>query len=176
MNNGIIMDKNALRRAVIRLSHEVCERNGSMADVVFVGIRRGGAVVAERIAEYLCAQGIQASWAGIDISAYRDDVEQAALAAPKEGLGFSVDGKTVVVCDDVLQTGRSVRAAIAGVFALGRPKSIQLLVLVDRGGREVPVRADYVGKNATISAREYVRVDFEELGAAEDRLYITRLN
>ena len=175
MNNALIMDKNALRRTVIRLSHEICEKNGSMENVALVGIRRGGAVVAERISEYLASQGIKTPWTGIDISAYRDDVERAALVADKNALDFSVDGKTLVLCDDVLQTGRSVRAAMAGVFAMGRPKVVQLLVLVDRVGREVPVRADYVGKNALISPREYVRVEFEELGAAEDKLYITRL-
>lgn len=176
MNNGLIMDKNALRRTVIRLSHEICEKNADLTDVVLVGIRRGGAVVAERVAVYLAAQGVTLPRSGIDISAYRDDVEKAATLSPKGGLDVSVDGKTVILCDDVLQTGRSVRAAMAGIFAAGRPKGVQLLVLVDRGGREVPVRADYVGKNAPVSPREYVRAEFEELGAAEDKIYVTRLS
>ena len=88
---------------------------------------------------------------------------------------FDITDKTVVLCDDVLHTGRSVRAAIEGLFAMGRPGSIQLLILVDRGGREVPVRADFVGKNVPTSRSERIEVDFEEFGAQEDRLYITKL-
>lgn len=177
MNNGLIMDKNALRRTVIRLSHEICERNGDTGDVVLLGIRRGGEAVARMIAAYLSSQGSPVAWSGIDIRAWRDDAARGDPPLPPVlDNGLTVDGKTVIVCDDVIATGRSVRAAIDGAFALGRPKGVQLLVLIDRGGRELPVRADYVGKNATVSPREYVRAEFETLGAAEDKIYITRLS
>ncbi len=178
MSNTVILDKNAIRRTVIRLSHEVLERNEKLDGVVLVGIKRGGEIVAQRIGKYLALQeGVEIPCAGIDISVYRDDVD-AAIFTPESAakqLGFEVTGKTVVLCDDVLQTGRSVRAAIEGLFATGRPKGVQLLVLADRGGREVPVRADFVGKNVPCSRGERVEVDFEELGAKEDRLYITKL-
>lgn len=178
MGNTVIMDKNAIRRTIIRLSHEIFERNGKLDDVVLVGIKRGGEVVAKRIQKYLMQQeGEEIPCAGIDISMYRDDLDSAFFASKNavNQLGFDVAGKTVVLCDDVLQTGRSVRAAIEGLFTMGRPKGIQLLVLVDRGGREVPVRADFVGKNVPASRTERIEVEFEELGGAEDRLYITKL-
>ncbi len=178
MNNTVIMDKNAVRRTVIRLSHEVLERNSDMQGVVLVGIKRGGEVVANRVRRYLFQQErIDIPCAGIDIGMYRDDLVSEFFVpdATVNRFGFDVTDKTVVLCDDVLHTGRSVRAAIEGLFSMGRPKGIQLLVLVDRGGREVPVRADFVGKNVPTSRAERIEVDFEELGAPEDRLYITKL-
>ena len=178
MNNTVIMDKNAVRRTIIRLSHEVLERNADMKEVVLVGIKRGGEVVANRVRRYLAQQeGVDIPCAGIDIGMYRDDLVSSFFVpdATVNRFPFDVTDKTVVLCDDVLHTGRSVRAAIEGLFSMGRPKGIQLLILVDRGGREVPVRADFVGKNVPTSRSERIEVDFEELGAAEDRLYITKL-
>ncbi len=184
MNNTVILDKDVLNRTLIRLSHEVLERNKSPEDVVLIGIRRGGAVVAERVARYILSQsGISIPCAGQDIAPFRDDGKGKTPSKPGHGwgedgenaFGFSVTGKTVVLCDDVLHTGRSVRAAIDGLFTLGRPREIQLLILVDRGGREVPVRADFVGKNVPMPKTEYVQVDFKELGAKEDGLYITKI-
>ena len=178
MSNTVIMDKNAIRRTVIRLSHEILERNSTLDDVVLVGIKRGGEVVAKRIQKYLAQQeGTEVPCAGIDISMYRDDLISAFFVpdATVNAFGFDVTGKTVVLCDDVLHTGRSVRAAIEGLFTMGRPKGIQLLVLVDRGGREVPVRADFVGKNVPTSRTERIQVEFEELNAQEDRLFITKI-
>ena len=106
----------------------------------------------------------------------RDDLVSAFILpeAEKNDLGFPLEGKTVVLCDDVLHTGRSAVAGIEALFRLGRPAKIQLLVLVDRGGRELPVRADYVGKNVPTSKEEYIEVHFTELGAGEDALTITR--
>lgn len=174
MGNTVILDKNAIVRTEIRLSHEVLEHNASLSDVVLIGIRRGGEVVARRIQQYILSQsGEEIPCSGISIAAFRDDGKQST--GDSNDFGFSIDGKTVILCDDVLNTGRSVRAAIDGLFTMGRPKGVQLLVLVDRGGREVPVRADYVGKNAAVNKSERVQVEFEELGDPEDRLYITRL-
>lgn len=185
MNDRVILDENSLRRTMIRLSHEIVERNRQLEEVALIGIRRGGEVVAKRVAEHIfCQTGVSLPCAGLDIAPFRDD-EKAKKDVElghggeewvKETFGFSVTGKTVVLCDDVLYTGRSVRAAIDGLFAFGRPKSIQLLILADRGGREMPVRADFIGKNVPMSEDEYVRVEFTELGGAEDGLYITKIN
>lgn len=178
MNNTVILDKNAVRRTIIRLSHEILERNSDMRNVVLVGIKRGGEVVANRVRRYLAQQeGVDIPCAGIDIGIYRDDLVSSFFVpdATVNRFPFDITDKTVVLCDDVLHTGRSVRAAIEGIFAMGRPGSIQLLILVDRGGREVPVRADFVGKNVPTSRSERIEVDFEEFGAQEDRLYITKL-
>ncbi len=178
MSNTVILDKNAIRRTIIRLSHEIMEKNGDIKDVVLVGIKRGGEIVAERIQQYLKTQAdVEVPCAGMDISLYRDDLVSAFFVpdATVNKFPFDVTDKTVVLCDDVLHTGRSVRAAIEGLFTMGRPKALQLLVMVDRGGREVPVRADFVGKNVPTSRSEHVEVNFEELGADEDKLYITKI-
>jgi pyrimidine operon attenuation protein/uracil phosphoribosyltransferase len=173
--NQVIMDKDAIRRTIIRLSHEVMEKNRSLQDLVFIGIRRGGEVVARRVSEYVSRQsGSNLPCAGIDIASFRDDAPHAERQ--ENGLQIPLDGKVVVLCDDVLHTGRSVRAAMDGLFLSGRPKEVQLLILVDRGGREIPVKADYVGKNVPMPKTDYVQVAFEELGAAEDELYITKLD
>lgn len=177
MQQSVIMDASRLHRTVIRLSHEIAERNEGMENVVLVGVKRGGEVIAARIRDYFAkAYGNEVPCGGIDIGMTRDDLVSAFFvpdASPNE-LGFDVTGKTVVLCDDVLHTGRTAVAAIEAIFRLGRPRKIQLLVLLDRGGREVPVRADYVGKNAPTSRQEYVAVYLKELGAEEDMLVITK--
>lgn len=175
MANSEIMDENALRRAIIRLSHEVNEHNKDLSSLVFIGIIHGGEIVARRIQKYILSQtSVEVPCAGIDISAYRDDVSAIEKSSALE-LGVEIEGKTVILCDDVLHTGRSVRAALAGIFSVGRPAGVQLLVLADRGGREVPVRADYVGKNVPVSRVERIEVSFEEQGK-KDRMYITKIN
>ncbi len=174
-----IMDGMSLHRTIIRLSHEVEERSEGLEGVVLVGVKRGGEVVANRIAEYfLKTEGIKVPCAGIDISMTRDDLQAHAILpdAVQNKLDFSISGKKVVLCDDVLHTGRSAVAAIEALFQLGRPKKIQLLVLIDRGGRELPVRADYVGRNVPTSHTEYVQVNLKEMGADEDSLAIVKGN
>ena len=173
----VIMDAAGLHRAVVRLSHEIGERNEGYEGVVLVGVKRGGEVVARRIAKYLLrAEGVEVPCAGLDIGMTRDDLVSAFFVpdAERNELGFSLEGKTVVLCDDVLHTGRSAVAGVEALFRLGRPAKIQLLVLIDRGGRELPVRADYVGKNVPTSHAEYVEVCLTELGAKEDGLTISR--
>ena len=173
----IIMDSDGMRRTLVRLSHEIEERDEGFENVVLVGVKRGGEVVARKLAALISASGRgKLPCAGLDITMSRDDLVSAFILpdAEKNELGFSLTGKTVVLCDDVLHTGRSAVAGIEALFRLGRPAKIQLLVLVDRGGREVPVRADYVGKNVPTSKEEYIEVHFKELGHSEDSLSIVR--
>lgn len=172
-----IMDAMGLHRTIVRLSHEIEERNEGFHDVALVGVKRGGEIVARRIADYVMrSEGLALPCAGLDIGMTRDDLVSAFFLpdAEKNDLGFSLEGKTVILCDDVLHTGRSAVAGVEALFRLGRPRRIRLLVLVDRGGRELPVRADFVGKNVPTSKAEYVDVRFTELGAGEDALAITR--
>lgn len=169
---NVIFDEEGLRRAITRLAHEVAEK---CEDVVFLGVKRGGEIVAKRVcAVYSALSGGSAPCAGLDVGMTRDDLVSSFFVpdATPNSPDFSVDGRTVVLCDDVLHTGRTVAAAIEAIFRLGRPERIRLLVLVDRGGREVPVGADFVGKNVPTSRREYVRVRFKELDG-EDELSLT---
>ena len=173
----VIMNAEGMARTLRRLSHEIEERNEGFSGVVLVGVKRGGEVVARRLAAIISETGRgDVPCAGLDITMSRDDLVSAFILpeAEKNDLGFPLEGKTVVLCDDVLHTGRSAVAGIEALFRLGRPAKIQLLVLVDRGGRELPVRADYVGKNVPTSKEEYIEVHFTELGAGEDALTITR--
>lgn len=174
-----IMDNNAIFRTVTRLSNEILEKVGGLDGVVLLGIKRGGEIVAKRIAERLKAlEGREIPCAGLDITLQRDDLVSEFFVPEYTGneIGFSVDGKTVVLCDDVLYTGRSVRAAIETVFTLGRPKRILLLEMIDRGGRQLPIRADFVGKNVPTSKTERIDMRFVELGANEDEVLIEKEN
>ena len=173
----VIMNAEGMARTLRRLSHEIEERNEGFSGVVLVGVKRGGEVVGRRLSAIISETGRgDVPCAGLDITMSRDDLVSAFILpeAEKNDLGFPLEGKTVVLCDDVLHTGRSAVAGIEALFRLGRPAKIQLLVLVDRGGRELPVRADYVGKNVPTSKEEYIEVHFTELGAGEDALTITR--
>ena len=173
----VIMNAEGMARTLRRLSHEIEERNEGFSGVVLVGVKRGGEIIARRLSATIAETGRGGvPCAGLDITMSRDDLVSAFILpeAEKNDLGFSLEGKTVVLCDDVLHTGRSAVAGIEAIFRLGRPAKIQLLVLVDRGGRELPVRADYVGKNVPTSKEEYIEVHFTELGACEDALTITR--
>ena len=146
-------------------------------NLMMEGVKRGGEVIARRISEYFFkSQGAKVPCGGIDIGMTRDDLvsEYFVPDAVKNQLGFDITDKKVVLCDDILHTGRSAVAAIEAIFQLGRPRRIQLLVLIDRGGREVPVRADYVGRNVPTSRTEYVNVFLKELGAEEDSLSISK--
>lgn len=150
-----LMDATGLHRTVIRLSHEIGERNKGYSNVVLVGATKNGEIVAKRIQNYVGATE------GVVLPCARLDPETG------NGLGFSINGKTVVLCDDVLHTGKSTVKSVEALFRLGEPRKIQLLVLVDRGGRELPVRADFVGKNVPTSRDEYIEVSFEELGSSD---------
>ena len=160
-----IMDENAMKRALMRLSHEIVEKNKGAANLVFVGIRRRGEPIAELVRENIAViEGIRVPCGSIDIKFYRDDLSTVAESPEirKASLPFDVNGRDVVLFDDVLYTGRTARAAIEAVFSCGRPKTIQLAILVDRGHRELPIRADFVGKNLPTSRSELVEVRLPE--------------
>lgn len=173
----VIMDGERIHRTLLRFSDEIAERNDGFKNVVLIGIRRGGEIIAKRLKKIMeDAEGVPVLCGGIDIGLYRDDLVSSFFlpSPPVKDKKFPVEGKHVVLCDDILYTGRSVRAAIEGIFAeWGRPSSIQLLELVDRGGRELPIRADYVGKNAPAAKSERIEVEFTELGFPADRLVLT---
>lgn len=177
MSQHLIMDKNGIRRTLVRLSNEIVERIGGIDNVVILGIKRGGEIVAKRIAKHLAElEGAELPCAGLDITMARDDLVEEFFVPEYSGneIGFELTGKTVVLCDDVLYTGRSVRAAIETIFSLGRPERIYLLEMIDRGGRQLPVRADFVGKNVPTAKTEYIDIRFEELCGEEDAVYIVK--
>ena len=160
----VIMDNNGITRAVTRISHEILERNKGLNDVVLIGIRSGGAYLAEtigRVAEVI--EGVKAPVGAVDITLYRDDVSGHLphQAVGKTDIPFSLEGKRVVLVDDVLFTGRTIRAAMDALMDHGRPQCIQLAVLIDRGHRELPIRADFVGRNVPTSLKENVAVLFD---------------
>lgn len=162
---SLLMDEMAVSRAIKRISHEIAERNGGVGEVVLVGIVTRGVPFAEEIARNVQEfEGTQVPCGSVDISFYRDDVKKIAPSPIVNGCSVPcpVTDKNVVLCDDVLYTGRTVRAAIEAVLAIGRPKTIQLAILVDRGHRELPIRADYVGKNVPTTRKEMVSVCFND--------------
>ncbi len=174
MGERILLDGAALGRMLVRLTHEVAEKNRGTENLCLLGIPRRGEIVAERMRALLAEHyGADVPCAGIDIGMYRDDLVSGYFVpdARVNSLGFSVDGRHVVLCDDVLHTGRSVRAAIEAIFDLGRPARISLLVLCDRGGREMPVSPDFVGKNVPAARHEFIDVRLREI-EGEDSLGI----
>jgi len=167
---NVILDANAIGRALTRIAHEIAERNENSAEVVLVGIPKGGVPLAQRLGAILCEIWKQAVPTGsLDVSMHRDDLERRA--APKihpTEIPFDVTGKTVVLVDDVLFSGRTIRAAMDALNDFGRPKKIQLAVLIDRGHRELPVRADFVGKNVPTAITEKVRVRLDIPGQPDE--------
>jgi len=157
----VLMDALAIERALKRISHEIIENNKGVKNIVMLGIAKGGIPVCEKLASNIFdIENVKIPIAELDITSFRDDVlkNDKDAKASLENIGFSLQGRDVVLCDDVLYTGRTVRAGIEAVIKLGRPKSIQLAVLIDRGHRELPIRADYVGKNVPTSKEESVSV------------------
>lgn len=166
----ILMDEDGIRRALTRIAHEIVEKNKGMEDLVLVGIRTRGVPLAERIAgEIERIEGVRPPVGILDITLYRDDLSLLSYQPVVRATQIPIDiqGKTIVLTDDVLFTGRTIRAALDALIDMGRPYIIQLAVLVDRGHRELPIRADYVGKNVPTSARESVSVKLCELDAVD---------
>lgn len=166
----VIMDDQGIRRAIIRIAHEIIENNKGIEDLVIVGIRTRGVPLAERLAaEIERIEGRSLSVGILDITLYRDDLSTLSYqpVVHQTQIPGDINGKTVVLVDDVLYTGRTVRAALDAVIDLGRPKVIQLAVLVDRGHRELPIRADYVGKNVPTSSKEVVGVQMMPIDQAD---------
>ncbi len=158
-----------MRRALVRIGHEILERNRGVDGLALVGVRRRGVPLAERIAEIIkeIEGGLPPVWS-LDIGLYRDDLSRRPFpSVQKNQVGPMVDGKTVVLVDDVLYTGRTVRAAIDALSDYGRPALIQLAVLIDRGHRELPIRADFVGKNVPTARREEIKVMVREVDGAD---------
>ncbi|MBR6765217.1 MAG: bifunctional pyr operon transcriptional regulator/uracil phosphoribosyltransferase PyrR [Clostridia bacterium] len=155
-----IMDRDAVTRALIRISHEITEKNSGAKDLVIVGIKRRGVSLAKFIHGKISEiEGIAPEYAELDTSMYRDDIVKPERV---EKQNISVDGKKIILVDDVMFTGRTVRAAIDCLMDMGRPRCIRLAVLVDRGHRELPIRADYVGKNVPTSLDEVIKVLTDE--------------
>jgi len=161
-----IIDADGLRRAVTRIAHEIIEKNGGARELVLVGIRRRGDPLAHRIAAKIREfEGVDVPVGALDITFYRDDLQTIAhqpVVGASE-IPVAIDGRVVILVDDVLFTGRTARAALDELIDFGRPRAIQLAVIVDRGHREVPIRADYVGKNVPTSRREVIMVKVQEI-------------
>ncbi len=161
-----LMDEKAIMRAITRISHEIIEKNKGIEDVVLVGIKTRGVPLANRIAEKIeSIEGKKVKIGEVDITLYRDDLTKEDIDPIIHGssIPFNINEKTVILVDDVLYTGRTVRAAMDAVMDIGRPRAVQLAVLVDRGHRELPIRADYVGKNVPTSSSEIISVKLDEI-------------
>ncbi|MTT32035.1 bifunctional pyr operon transcriptional regulator/uracil phosphoribosyltransferase PyrR [Terrilactibacillus sp. BCM23-1] len=169
-----IMDAQAIRRALTRLSHEIIERNKGVNHVVLAGVKTRGVFIAERLAERIKQiEGQKLNVGEIDITLYRDDVKKKSLEPElkETHIPVAVENKTVIIVDDVLYTGRTARAAMEAIMDIGRPERIQLAVLIDRGHRELPIRPDYIGKNVPTSKSEIIAVHIEEVDQ-EDGVFI----
>ena len=172
VDKTVLMDKDAIRRALTRISHEIVERNRGTQSLVLVGIRSRGIPLAERIAAAIeKIEGTKPALGILDITLYRDDLSTLSYQPIVRETEIPVDitGKTIVLVDDVLYTGRTIRAALDALIDMGRPKIIQLAVLIDRGHRELPIRADFVGKNVPTSSKEAIRDAEERVVLAECR-------
>jgi pyrimidine operon attenuation protein/uracil phosphoribosyltransferase len=166
-----LMDEAEIRRALTRIAHEILERNKGAASVSLVGIAARGDDLARRLAaEIRRIEGADVPVGVLDITFYRDDIGLRAEAPEvhETRIGFDITGRTVVLVDDVLYTGRTVRSAMDALVDFGRPRAVQLAVLVDRGHRELPIRADYVGKNVPTRTDEQVRVALREMDGADE--------
>ncbi len=165
MTERVVLDAQGVDRALTRMAHEILERNKGVEDLVLIGIRSRGVHLAERLrAKIESIEGVSVPMGIIDITLYRDDLSRSRQQPQVKGtrVDFPIDDKRVVLVDDVLFTGRTVRAALDALVDLGRPKNVQLCVLVDRGHRELPIRADYVGKNLPTALDEEVQVRLTE--------------
>jgi pyrimidine operon attenuation protein/uracil phosphoribosyltransferase len=166
----LILNAPAIQRALTRIAHEIAERNEAGSEVVVVGIQRGGVPLAARLGTLLAGiWGQPVPTGSLDVSMHRDDLDQrVAPNVQPTVIPFDVTGKTVVLVDDVLFSGRTIRAAMDALNDFGRPRRIQLAVLIDRGHRELPIKADFVGKNVPTAQTERVRVRLTEMGGADE--------
>ncbi|MGN1344150.1 MAG: bifunctional pyr operon transcriptional regulator/uracil phosphoribosyltransferase PyrR [Traorella sp.] len=166
MEKKIILDEDAIRRSLTRMSHEIIERNKGVDNLIFVGIKTRGEFLASRISSIIEKfEGKKVAVYALDIKAWRDDINEQT---PLPEITFSVEDKKVILVDDVLFKGRTVRAALEGILHYGRAKEVQLAVLVDRGHRELPIRADFVGKNIPTSYDENIQVKVKEFDGCDE--------
>jgi pyrimidine operon attenuation protein/uracil phosphoribosyltransferase len=173
----IIMSRQDIRRTLARMAHEIVEHNKSTESLVLIGMRTRGVPLARRLAANIASfEKAEVPVGALDFSLYRDDLSQLERqpVVKTTNIPVSIDGKIIVLVDDVLYTGRSTRAAMDALIDLGRPESIQLAVLIDRGHRELPIRSDYVGKNIPSSRHEDIRVKLEETDSVDEVAIITR--
>jgi len=172
----VVLDADRMARSLARIAHEILERNRGIGDVALVGIRTRGVPLARRIAKLIHAiSGHEIACGALDITLYRDDLSGGAntTVGPqpvirKTEIPFSIDAKLILLVDDVLYTGRTIRAALDALIDFGRPRAIQLIVLVDRGHRELPIKADYVGKNIPTSSTQNVQVHLLETDGRDE--------
>jgi pyrimidine operon attenuation protein / uracil phosphoribosyltransferase len=169
----VVMDADRIARALTRIAHEIVERNHGISDVALVGVRSRGVPLARRIATVLgSVSGDEVPTGTLDITLYRDDLMRTAVGPQplvrRTAIPFSIDNRTLVLVDDVLYTGRTTRAALDALIDFGRPRAIQLVVLIDRGHRELPIKADYVGKNVPTSRKESVQVRLQEIDGIDE--------
>jgi pyrimidine operon attenuation protein/uracil phosphoribosyltransferase len=169
------MDADRMSRALTRIAHEILERNRGLDEVALVGIRTRGVPIARRLAQLLREiNGDHVPTGSLDITLYRDDLMRNAVGPQpvvrRTEIPFSIDGRRILLVDDVLYTGRTTRAALDALIDFGRPRSIQLVVMVDRGHRELPIKADYVGKNVPTSLKQSVQVRLQEIDGVDEIL------
>jgi pyrimidine operon attenuation protein/uracil phosphoribosyltransferase len=168
-----VMDADRMSRALTRIAHEILERNRGVDELALVGIRTRGVPIAKRIARALKEiNGDDVPTGALDITLYRDDLMRHAVGPQplvrRTEIPFSIDDRKILLVDDVLYTGRTIRAALDALIDFGRPRAIQLIVLVDRGHRELPIKADYVGKNLPTSLRQSVQVRLQEIDGSDE--------
>lgn len=178
MKRKEVVDAVTMKRALTRITYEIIERNKGVSDIVLIGIKTRGIYLAHRLGERLKQlEDIEVPVGVLDITLYRDDVEKTGEQpeVKKPEFPFSIEGKHVILVDDVLYTGRTIRAAMDAVMDFGRPRKISLAVLVDRGHRELPIRADFVGKNIPTASLEEIIVEVEEMDG-QDRILIEKEN
>jgi pyrimidine operon attenuation protein/uracil phosphoribosyltransferase len=167
------MDSERISRSLTRIAHEIVERNRGVGDLALVGVRTRGVPIARRLAASLREiTGVEVATGALDITLYRDDLMKTAVGPQpivrRTEIPFSIDGRHIVLVDDVLYTGRTIRSALDALIDFGRPNTIQLVVLVDRGHRELPIKADYVGKNVPTSRRETIHVRLAEIDGRDE--------
>jgi pyrimidine operon attenuation protein/uracil phosphoribosyltransferase len=167
------MDADRMSRALTRMSHEILERNRGLSEIALVGIRTRGVPIARRIAKSLHdINGDDVPTGALDITLYRDDLMRHPVGPQpvvrRTEIPFSIDDRKILLVDDVLYTGRTIRAALDALIDFGRPRAIQLVVLVDRGHRELPIKADYVGKNLPTSSKQSVQVRLQEIDGTDE--------
>lgn len=179
MKKTLIMDENAINRAVARMTHEIIERNQGVEEICLLGVKSRGIPLAERICDNILKFEKKSVPIGyLDITLHRDDLstEEKVIKATECHIPCNISDKTVIIVDDVLYTGRTARAAIESVFAVGRPKAVQLAVLIDRGHRELPIRPDFIGKNVPTAKHEEISVLLNEADGANEVYILSNSN
>ncbi len=174
MNKTVIMTPEDIKRSLARITHEIIERNKTTGQLILVGMRTRGVPLAKRLAANIGGlEGVTIPVGALDFSLYRDDLPpDKQPAIERTDIPVNIDGKSIILVDDVLYTGRSARAAMDALIDLGRPQSIQLAVLIDRGHRELPIRADYIGKNIPTSRQEEIKVELVETDGIDEVIIV----